>query len=226
MKGIDYFKKCVACENDIPIRKSLRVRSSKSRIYGWVYPEKSKFCSRVCSITYRNKYENPAQTINGREKIRLSAIRRGTAHLRTPEALAKLSKTITGNGHWNWKGNLTHPNCIDCNKPISFRRKRCRKCSGIYNRGERASNWQGGKIKENKLLRKRQEVINWRKSVFERDDYTCRKCGDRNRKGKKVILNAHHIKPWAKYRELRHNIDNGITLCEKCHKLEHQKNSS
>jgi len=34
------------------------------------------------------------------------------------------------------------------------------------------------------------EYIDWRKSVFERDDYTCCECGKQG-----GTLNAHHIKP-------------------------------
>lgn len=61
------------------------------------------------------------------------------------------------------------------------------------------------------------EYISWRKSVFERDGYTCRKCGA------KGFLNAHHIKQWADNPESRFEVENGLTLCEKCHKSFHRK---
>jgi len=63
----------------------------------------------------------------------------------------------------------------------------------------------------------------WRKAVFLRDNYTCQECGTKNGNGKSVYLEPHHIKGWAKYFELRYDINNGITLCQKCHRKKHSK---
>ncbi len=57
----------------------------------------------------------------------------------------------------------------------------------------------------------------WSLAVRRRDGFMCRKCGSREK------LNAHHIKPFADFPELRFDINNGITLCEDCHKKEHIK---
>lgn len=62
------------------------------------------------------------------------------------------------------------------------------------------------------------EYRNWRKSVFERDNYTCRICGANG-----GTLNAHHIKPWVSCVELRFDVSNGVTLCEKCHRDLHRR---
>ena len=34
-------------------------------------------------------------------------------------------------------------------------------------------------------------------------------------------MNADHIKPWARCQERRYDVDNGRTLCERCHKATH-----
>lgn len=52
----------------------------------------------------------------------------------------------------------------------------------------------------------------WRKQVYVRDGYTCKMCGAKKK------LEAHHIKLWAHFPELRFDVNNGITLCKKCHK--------
>lgn len=57
----------------------------------------------------------------------------------------------------------------------------------------------------------------WRKRVFKRDKYTCQCCH------KKGHLNAHHLNSYNWYKEGRFDVNNGITLCEKCHKLFHKK---
>jgi len=61
------------------------------------------------------------------------------------------------------------------------------------------------------------EYKTWRTSVFERDAFTCQRCGKRG-----VVLNAHHILHWRTHPDKRFDIDNGITLCEECHKKEHR----
>ena len=79
-------------------------------------------------------------------------------------------------------------------------------------------NYKGGITEENKLIRASTFYKYWRQDVFERDQYTCKKC--------KTIggeLNAHHIKPFATHPNLRTTLSNGITLCKKCHILTHKK---
>lgn len=52
----------------------------------------------------------------------------------------------------------------------------------------------------------------WRIAVFAKDDYTCQNCGKRG-----DYIQAHHIKPFAYFPELRFEISNGQTLCRECH---------
>lgn len=52
----------------------------------------------------------------------------------------------------------------------------------------------------------------WKKGIYKKDIYTCWICG--YKKGK---LNAHHLRDWFNYPELRFDKNNGITLCIFCH---------
>jgi 5-methylcytosine-specific restriction endonuclease McrA len=63
-----------------------------------------------------------------------------------------------------------------------------------------------------RLARYSKEAEVWRKSVFERDNYTCQGCDVRGN-----YLEADHIKPWAYFPELRYELTNGRTLCRPCH---------
>lgn len=58
----------------------------------------------------------------------------------------------------------------------------------------------------------------WRSQVFERDNFKCQVCGQVGGK-----LNAHHIKTFKDYPDLRFELSNGITLCEKCHRDLHKR---
>lgn len=82
--------------------------------------------------------------------------------------------------------------------------------------------WKGG-TKYNGIERATYEYVQWRKSVFQRDHYTCQKCGAKSKKGNAVTLNAHHILNWADNAPVRYDVENGITLCKDCHTLFHSK---
>lgn len=73
-------------------------------------------------------------------------------------------------------------------------------------------------ITDEDRINKRQypEYKSWRTAVFERDDYTCQCCGERG-----GDLNAHHIYNYADNPEGRTDVENGVTLCERCHKEFH-----
>lgn len=62
---------------------------------------------------------------------------------------------------------------------------------------------------------KDQQYKIWRKNVYERDHYQCQwpQCSSNFK------LNAHHIKKWSEYPGLRFELNNGITLCYRHHKM-------
>lgn len=57
-------------------------------------------------------------------------------------------------------------------------------------------------------------VLRWRRQVIRRDK-KCVNCG------REENLHAHHISHWADDPINRINVDNGITLCSRCHADEH-----
>lgn len=78
--------------------------------------------------------------------------------------------------------------------------------------GEAHWNWRGGITNQRRLEMGKAKYIEWRTSVFERDDYTCQACGKRG-----GWLDADHILPWSTHEDLRYEVSNGRTLCRPCH---------
>ena len=79
--------------------------------------------------------------------------------------------------------------------------------------GEKCRWWKGGITPINQKIKNSIEYRLWREAVYARDNWTCVECG---KKGGEI--HAHHIKRFSEYPEIRFAIDNGITLCVKCHK--------
>lgn len=111
--------------------------------------------------------------------------------------------------------------CIICGKEFTSGTKNQKSC-GVECGKKLSQQLSREKALENRKIIKSErtrgrlrtfEYIEWRNSVFKRDNYQCQVCGDK----KGHNLNAHHIKNYYLHQNLRLNLDNGITLCENCH---------
>ena len=99
----------------------------------------------------------------------------------------------------------------DCVR-INFVCPICARKNKVMPHGKDHPNWNPNRSADSRI-RTSNEYLDWRKLVFERDNYTCVCCGNTGR------LNAHHIYAFSNYKELRLDINNGITLCNACHNV-------
>jgi hypothetical protein len=63
------------------------------------------------------------------------------------------------------------------------------------------------------------DMARWALKVIRRDRYKCIKCGV---DGEQATLQAHHVWPIEFYPDRRSDLENGITLCSRCHWDVHQ----
>lgn len=121
-----------------------------------------------------------------------------------------------------------------------FRKGERRSPSTEFKKGPEHHMYIDGETSLLRLVRTCQEYHRWRTLVFQRDRWTCQTCG-----GRGVKIQAHHITRFITlfksflqtYPELDYttdkekllelskvykefwNVDNGVTLCDSCHKL-------
>ncbi|HDZ18834.1 hypothetical protein LCGC14_0641530 [marine sediment metagenome] len=93
--------------------------------------------------------------------------------------------------------------------------------------GEKNPQWKGGITPLYKRIYQSFKYRQWRSDIFTRDEFTCQDCGKN-----KCSIVAHHIKGFSeiiseyKIKTIEQamncdelwNINNGKTLCKKCHK--------
>lgn len=124
--------------------------------------------------------------------------------------------------YWQTNFGVAGPTQLDECKEKT--RETCMKKYGVPNvgaafpmRGSDSPRWKGG-VAHHRQERSTFEYRNWRDGVYGRDHYFCRICGQHSGR-----LEAHHLFDWKRYPELRYNVDNGVTLCESCHKAFHSQ---
>ena len=104
----------------------------------------------------------------------------------------------------------------------------------LSSRGKNSHFWKGGTSDLRDRIESSYKYREWRKSVFSRDEYICRKCGKggyieaHHKKGFAEIISENNIKTPEESLECEElwNISNGETLCLKCHTREGRPNSS
>lgn len=153
---------------------------------------------------------------------------KGKRNIYSEETLKRMSLMKLGKPTWCKgtkglikpnKGSFQKGRKIDpWNKGVKYSEDR-RLILSKAQRGEKSHLWRGGLTKKNQIIRSSVEYKIWREKVFSRDNYTCQDCGERSGVGKKVYLQADHIKPFSTYPKLRFDTSNGRTLCIECHKL-------
>lgn len=85
------------------------------------------------------------------------------------------------------------------------------------NKGDEHWNWHGGTTPEREAKRKSTEYKLWRKKVYARDNFKCCICES------KENINAHHIIAIYNDESKIFDLNNGITLCQKCHEKTYGK---
>lgn len=155
------------------------------------------------------------------------------------------TENSTGKNARGWEGKSVEVSCGWCEKKYLFNKKHydrgngkfcSRACLGKWwsknKAGKNAPGWKGGRVPQQSLVRNSERYGVWRRMVFTRDNFTCRHCG----KSVSGHMEAHHIKRFsvlvkeaaAVFPELSiydaclsyaplWSIDNGLTLCDKCH---------
>lgn len=154
--------------------------------------EKRKYCSHSCANSVN-------AIMNGKQ------FEKGIIPWNKEKKLPQFS------GENNSRFSRVKLKCIYCGKEFwvkNYRKDEAKYCSKECHYKDNL-----GLSSENYKLRRSKKFSDWRKKVFERDNYTCQECGQVG-----GYLHPHHIKPFSIFPELRFDINNGITLCENCHK--------
>lgn len=166
---------------------------------------------------------------------RMSLAKKGL--IKTPEHIRKIAEANKGRIAWSkGKTHKTDSRIIGgVSSPLygiklSNEVKDKISLSHVIRAGHDISNWRRIERDISDVIRKSSRYIRWRNEIYYRDDFSCSKCG-----GKGGIINAHHIYSFnqlladfninsieeAESCGQLWDLDNGITLCLKCHKIEH-----
>ena len=231
--------KCVACKKHF----SKKPKDSWMQYYGRKYCSQAcrikypRNCPRICSLCGVTFYKNDKSTWSAFAKRRFCS---SQCRCKNLSRINKLSGNLPPSTKGKIMGEeqkkrISISNKIAYSDPTKRLAISMRKLGKPfpYIKGDKNTNWKGGITPLSRVIRTLLEYKNWRRTVFERDNYVCLWCGAKSGNGKRVILHTDHIKPLSvilgeysirilddaiKCKELW-DTNNGRTLCVNCHRL-------
>ena len=203
-------KKCIQCNKEFQKPYTRSVAD---------FLRRAKYCSKECMNVYRL----------GKSSFNSGSFQKG-------HKLSVGHIGLKGEKNPKWKGGKVKLQCYVCKtdyEVLPYRAEKSKTCSLVcFKEYEKTPESRLAKSESMKrrvalglhnlyrgitelksLLRQTTHYKQWRKSVFERDDFRCQFCDVLGGE-----LNADHIKIYSLYPELRYDKTNGRTLCLDCHR--------
>ena len=182
--------------------------------------KRRKFCSQKCANVHRYV---PKERIITSKWVKCAYCGK---QVWTPLWRLKFRRRFCNRKHQLlfYKTNAFSKNCIVCGRvffcqpcQVKYRNRKtcsvkCRSQLCVQRAKTRQTTNGFTQHQIDRCIRYSAEADKWRRLIFQRDNYTCQKCGKRG-----IYLEAHHLKPFAYFPSLRFKLSNGQTLCRSCH---------
>lgn len=229
-KRKDYERQCKQCKKILAQNRHQNICDFCGKVFNTAR-KNQKFCSSDCYSKSRITQVVCSCDFCGKTfSIKKSRFEKNPRHFCSKECSYKF-QSVYLSGEKSPLYKKVEVKCDNCQKEIIISNYKYEttthhfcsyKCMGEWREGrftgEKSSRWNPNLTKEDRENRRNiKGYSNFILQVYERDKYTCQCCGD-NKGGN---LNAHHLNGYNWDKEHRTDVDNGITLCEKCHKKFH-----